>query len=1024
MPATRPNRHWQKHAVAYGALTATTLHAWPIKADFGSLLVSDAQATLVGEGPNEQAGWSLAFAGDTDGDGLDDLLVSAQLNDDGGQDAGKVYLILGSPSGLLGNIDLLFADASFEGEASEDYAGSALASGSDLDGDGYDDYLIGAWGQDRGGGSAGKVYLYYGGPVAPGPQHLANAPATFVGETVGDLAGFSLADAGDVTGDGYPDFLIGAPNHDGSGSNSGRVYLVTGGPVRYAGEHRLGQAYTLFQGTAANDRFGATFSCQVDFTGDGLNDPLIGAAGQDGNGAESGAAYLFASESLQKGIVSASTAHLIVLGASSGEQLGTSVAGLHDMDGDGLPELAFGAPRSNRGATWGGSVYLLRSDQTGAQRMIPDGSWTQIYGIEAYGEVGRTLAPCGDFDQDGREELLIGAPTLDDAGEANAGVVGWFRWTDTASQRFDQLPGLFRGQGEASLAGFSLAAQADVDGDARAELLIGAAGAGSVYLFYSRLYFDDDGDGSSEMQGDCDDTSTLPSYPITEVPYDGIDQDCDGIDLTDLDGDGVTAAEAGGTDCNDSDPSIQPFEVELPDGIDQDCDGTLDNGTQAGDDDGDGFSEQEGDCRDDTSAISPDSPELPNGLDDNCNGQVDEPSPSSDQDGDGLSPLEGDCDDTNADIHPGSPEAADGIDQDCDGLEDDPLSSQDLDQDGFTPLEGDSDDLDPLSYPGAPDIPDGIDNDGDGYLDEGTTDPAPDVDLDGYSTAEGDPDDSNPEVYPGAPDGPDGVDNDGDGLLDEDPPEALDQDADGFTPSDGDTDDANPAVYPGAPDLPDGIDNDGDGLTDEDTQDLDGDGYSATEGDCDDQDPLISPAADEQVDGQDQNCNQVIDEGTVVYDDDLDGYSELDDDCNDADPRIHPDQNDPCDGLDNNCNGTVDDTCPASHTPTPDTDAQTPSPAPPHSTPNGQDDGSPQPTSTQEPGSEGPGEWNGAGGKTPDPATLPPDSSDDEAPACTCTQTAERPEPHSAQESTRLLALLMGIFVYCRRQHDRRQHDR
>lgn len=969
-----------------------TLTSLPIsaRADFGSLLVTDAQATFVGEGPNEQAGWSLSFAGDTNGDGLDDLLIGAQLNDDAGMDAGKAYLILGSSTGLLGNVDLLFADASFEGEASEDYAGSALASAGDLDGDGYDDFLIGAWGQDRGGGSSGKVYLYYGSPFAPGPQLLQLAPASFVGEAPGDIAGFSLAPAGDVTGDGYPDFLVGAPNQDGGGSNSGRVYLVPGGIRRYAGEVALSQAAHILQGAAANDHFGAAFSCSIDWTGDGLNDPLVGSAGQDRNGAEAGAAYLFASEALGPGINRAAEAHLIILGGASGDQLGTSVAQLRDLDGDQLPELALGAPRSAYGATWGGAVFLISSRLTSSGVVIADPSLPLVYGTEAYGEVGRTLSSCGDLNLDGRDELLIGAPNLDRSGKANAGAVGWLKWADgKPAQRFDQLTGLFLGPGEASLAGFSLASQSDVDGDDRAELLIGAAGSGTVFLFYSRLYFDDDGDGLTELGGDCDDSSALPTYPVAEIPYDGLDQDCDGLDLTDQDGDGVSAQDAGGTDCDDFDPSTQPFAAEVADGVDQDCDGLIDDGTTSGDDDGDGFSELEGDCRDDDPAIGPDRPEQPNGLDDNCNGQVDEPSPTADQDGDGLSTLDGDCNDTDPTIHPGSSELPDGVDQDCDGLEDDLLSTQDLDEDGFTPLEGDLDDTDPSTFPGAVDIQDGIDNDGDGFLDEGITDPAPDLDGDGFSEQEGDIDDSQPDIYPGAPDGPDGLDNDGDGLLDEDPPEVLDQDGDGYSPSVGDGDDSNPDVYPGAPELNDGIDNDGDGQVDEDSLDQDGDGYSPQQGDCDDEAPQTFPGAPEEIDGQDQNCNGVNDEGTAVYDDDQDGYSEVDDDCDDSNSALHPDQPDSCDGLDNNCDGILDETCLGQETPASEND--------PESSPGGaagsQSPSEVSPTATADPTTvpspAGPGEWNGAIEHTP-AESLDPSEDPIDATGCGCNQSTEQ----------------------------------
>ena len=113
---------------------------------------------------------------------------------------------------------------------------------------------------------------------------------------------------------------------------------------------------------------------------------------------------------------------------------------------------------------------------------------------------------------------------------------------------------------------------------------------------------DDDGDGFTENQGDCDDSD--PSVnPIAEEVENGIDDNCNGeTDEGDFDGDGFTGAQG---DCDDNDPNVHPNAEELPNNADDDCDGTVDEGTVNYDDDGDGFTENQGDCDDgDSAAIS------------------------------------------------------------------------------------------------------------------------------------------------------------------------------------------------------------------------------------------------------------------------------------------------------------------------------------------------------------------------------------------------------------------------------------
>jgi hypothetical protein len=185
--------------------------------------------------PGDELGRRVAGAGDVNGDGYDDFLFGASYNDQVSPDAGKAYLILGRAAADWGlDYPAALADASFLGEWTDpelpgDQAGRRVSGAGDVNHDGFADFLIGAPDNDRGGVDGGVAYMFYGRAAADWGQDLSLAEADVIYTAVseGDNAGFDIAPAGDMDGDGIDDFLVGAWAADEPGGHwCGHTYVM------------------------------------------------------------------------------------------------------------------------------------------------------------------------------------------------------------------------------------------------------------------------------------------------------------------------------------------------------------------------------------------------------------------------------------------------------------------------------------------------------------------------------------------------------------------------------------------------------------------------------------------------------------------------------------------------------------------------------------------------------------------------------------------------------------------------------
>lgn len=522
-PANRATSPQRKRL--FTALSAALLCPWSLDAIDLTDLDGTNGFAVEGGAANDELGRSVSAAGDINGDGIADLIIGAQGADsDIGMNVGKAFVVFGSRSSFPPTVDSLTLDnrsgVVITGSEATGYSGESVGAAGDINGDGFDDVIVGA----TVGAPEGAAWIVFGsdGLASEISLNSLNGATGFrvLGLQAGDSFGKSVTGLGDFNGDGIDDVIIGAPRAGPGGlASAGEAYIIFGNARGFPANLSLaaldGTSGLTIRGADAYGALGWSAGRAGDVNGDGIDDLVIGAwrASPDGK-ANAGASYvLFGSDQSFPAIVEVSNLNggngFTIPGMAENDRLGESVNGAGDVNGDGIDDLIIGASKASpEGQTLAGETYVVFGRNSGfSSRLelstLDGGNGFRIKGPSALDNLGFSVSGGGDLNGDQIEDVIVGAPFSDALAGSDAGklYVVFGRRDSFAADLDLSLLGpetgiVIEGLTNTDFLGSAVAVAGDVNSDGVDDLVAGAwrvndaAGAGYVVFGVDRIYGD------------------------------------------------------------------------------------------------------------------------------------------------------------------------------------------------------------------------------------------------------------------------------------------------------------------------------------------------------------------------------------------------------------------------------------------------------------------------------------------------------------------------------------------------------